>query len=156
MLRARPNLPLNSDPACIAFRSLSAFRYPGFAQRLGAGGAGELHSLGRPMKSSQAHSGPTPPLVYLWSAYKQYFCHFREPFTQKKLVVLKISARWAWYSYFIGFAASLPLLLLVFNQLHPVGSILAFTVIVAITQPLIAAVISLVVKSIPGLNQAKA
>ena len=40
MLWARPNLALKSDPACIAFRSLSAFRYPGFAQRLGAGGAG--------------------------------------------------------------------------------------------------------------------
>jgi hypothetical protein len=36
----RPNPPLNSDPACIAFRSLSAFRYPGSARRLGAGGAG--------------------------------------------------------------------------------------------------------------------
>jgi len=35
-----PNPPLNSDPACIAFRSLSAFRYPGSAQSLGAGGAG--------------------------------------------------------------------------------------------------------------------
>jgi hypothetical protein len=32
--------PLKSDPACIAFRSLSAFRYPGFAHRLGAGVAG--------------------------------------------------------------------------------------------------------------------
>jgi hypothetical protein len=32
-----PNLSLKSDPACIAFRSLSAFRYPGSARRLGAG-----------------------------------------------------------------------------------------------------------------------
>ena len=35
-----PNLPLNSDPACIAFRSISTSRYLGFVQRLGAGGAG--------------------------------------------------------------------------------------------------------------------
>ena len=47
----RPNPPLHSDPACIAFRSLSSFRYLGFVRRLGAGGAGELHSLGRPMNS---------------------------------------------------------------------------------------------------------
>ena len=32
-----PNPPLKSDPACIAFRSLSTFRYPGFVHRLGAG-----------------------------------------------------------------------------------------------------------------------
>jgi len=31
------NLSLKSDPACIAFRSLSAFRYLGSAHRLGAG-----------------------------------------------------------------------------------------------------------------------
>ena len=36
----RPNLPLNSDPACIAFRSFSCPCFLGFAQRLGAGGAG--------------------------------------------------------------------------------------------------------------------
>jgi len=36
----RPNPPLDSDPACIAFRSLSTFRFLGFAPRLGAGGAG--------------------------------------------------------------------------------------------------------------------
>jgi hypothetical protein len=41
-----PNPPLNSDPACIAFRSLSASRFLGSAQRLGAGGAGYLPSLG--------------------------------------------------------------------------------------------------------------
>src|SRR5512133_185187 len=35
-----PNPALNSDPACIAFRSLSASRFLGSAQRLGAGGAG--------------------------------------------------------------------------------------------------------------------
>ena len=35
-----PNPPLNSDPACIAFRSLSTSRYLGFVQRFGAGGAG--------------------------------------------------------------------------------------------------------------------
>jgi len=32
-----PNPPLKSDPACIAFRSLSTSRYPGSAHRLGAG-----------------------------------------------------------------------------------------------------------------------
>src|ERR1035438_7650817 len=32
-----PNPPLKSDPACIAFRSLSTSRYPGSARRLGAG-----------------------------------------------------------------------------------------------------------------------
>jgi len=45
-----PNPPLNSDPACIAFRSLSTSRFLGFVQRLGAGVAGELHSLGSFMK----------------------------------------------------------------------------------------------------------
>ena len=35
-----PNPPLNSDPACIAFRSLSTSRYLGSVHRLGAGGAG--------------------------------------------------------------------------------------------------------------------
>jgi len=45
-----PNPPLHSDPACIAFRSLSASRFLGFVQRLGAGGAGELLSLGVPMR----------------------------------------------------------------------------------------------------------
>jgi len=34
-----PNLALKSDPACIAFRSLSTSRYLGFVHRLGAGGA---------------------------------------------------------------------------------------------------------------------
>ena len=38
--RQTPNHPLNSDPACIAFRSLSVFRFLGSVQRLGAGGAG--------------------------------------------------------------------------------------------------------------------
>jgi hypothetical protein len=38
--------PLNSNPACIAFRSLSASRFLGSAHRLGAGGVGELYSLG--------------------------------------------------------------------------------------------------------------
>ena len=32
-----PNLSLKSDPACIAFGSLSTSRYPGSARRLGAG-----------------------------------------------------------------------------------------------------------------------
>ncbi|GLH73711.1 hypothetical protein GETHLI_22130 [Geothrix limicola] len=36
---ARSNLSLKSDPACIAFRSLSIFRYLGSVRRLGAGGA---------------------------------------------------------------------------------------------------------------------
>ena len=40
MRTGRPNPPLNLDPACIAFRSLSTSRYLGFVQRLGAGGAG--------------------------------------------------------------------------------------------------------------------
>ena len=40
MRAGRPNPPLNSDPACIAFRPLSTSRYLGFVQRLGAGGAG--------------------------------------------------------------------------------------------------------------------
>jgi hypothetical protein len=34
-----PNPPLKSDPACIAFRSLSTSCYLGSAHRLGAGGA---------------------------------------------------------------------------------------------------------------------
>ena len=33
----RSNPALKSDPACIAFRSLSTFRYLGSAHRLGAG-----------------------------------------------------------------------------------------------------------------------
>ncbi|WP_257304717.1 hypothetical protein [Geothrix campi] len=37
---AAPNLSLNSDPACIAFRSLSTSRFLGSVQRLGAGVAG--------------------------------------------------------------------------------------------------------------------
>jgi len=41
-----PNPALHSDPACIAFRSLSSFRFLGFVQRFGAGGGGELQSLG--------------------------------------------------------------------------------------------------------------
>jgi hypothetical protein len=40
-----PNPPLNSDPACIAFRSLSTSRFLGSAHRLGAGGAGQLHCM---------------------------------------------------------------------------------------------------------------
>ena len=35
----RPNPPLKSDPARIAFHALSAFRYLGSAQSLGTGGA---------------------------------------------------------------------------------------------------------------------
>jgi len=38
--RGVPNPSLNSDPACAVFRSFSSFRYLGFVQRLGAGGAG--------------------------------------------------------------------------------------------------------------------
>jgi hypothetical protein len=37
LLWARPNLALKSDPACIAFRSLSTSRYLGSAHRFGAG-----------------------------------------------------------------------------------------------------------------------
>jgi hypothetical protein len=40
------NPPLNSNPTCIAFRSFFSFRFLGSARRLGAGGAGWLHSLG--------------------------------------------------------------------------------------------------------------
>ena len=43
----RPNPPLNSDPACIAFRSFSSSRFLGSVQRLGAGGA-RLASFVRP------------------------------------------------------------------------------------------------------------
>jgi hypothetical protein len=39
-LGSGPNLSLNSDPACIVFRSFSSFVFLGFVQRLGAGGAG--------------------------------------------------------------------------------------------------------------------
>jgi hypothetical protein len=46
LLGVRPNPLLNSDPACITFRSLSASRFLGSAHRLGAGGAGYLPSLG--------------------------------------------------------------------------------------------------------------
>ena len=35
-----PNPPLNSDPACIVFRSFFSSRYLGSAHRLGAGAAG--------------------------------------------------------------------------------------------------------------------
>jgi hypothetical protein len=35
-----PNPALNSDPACIVFRSFSSFRFLDFAQRFGAGAAG--------------------------------------------------------------------------------------------------------------------
>jgi hypothetical protein len=42
----RPNPQLNSDPACIAIRSLSTSCFLGSAHRLGAGGAGYLPSLG--------------------------------------------------------------------------------------------------------------
>jgi hypothetical protein len=35
-----PNPPLNSDPAYIAYRSLSSSRFLGSVHRLGAGGAG--------------------------------------------------------------------------------------------------------------------
>jgi len=52
-----PNLPLNSDPACIAFRSLSSSRFPGSAHRLGAGGAGYLPSLGRHATAVQNPEG---------------------------------------------------------------------------------------------------
>jgi len=37
-----PIPPLNSDPACIVFRSFSSSVYLGFAKRLGAGGVGSL------------------------------------------------------------------------------------------------------------------
>ena len=51
-----PNLSLKSDPACIAFRSFSSSRLLGFVQRLDAGGAGELHSLGGRASESQITS----------------------------------------------------------------------------------------------------
>ena len=36
-IHLKPNLSLKSDPACIAFCSLSSFRYLGSAHPLGAG-----------------------------------------------------------------------------------------------------------------------
>ncbi len=51
--RRAPNPPLNSDPAGIAFRSLSASRFLGSAQRLGAGGV-RLASFVRPSKHEEA------------------------------------------------------------------------------------------------------
>ena len=39
-IQVTPNLSLNSDPACIVFRSFSCSRFLGFVQRLGAGVAG--------------------------------------------------------------------------------------------------------------------
>lgn len=41
-----PNPPLKLDPNSNVFRSLSFSDFPGFVQRLGAGGAGELLPLG--------------------------------------------------------------------------------------------------------------
>jgi len=54
-----PNPPLHSDPACIVFRSLSTSRFLGFVQRLGAGGAGELLSLGRYATRQEKQAAPS-------------------------------------------------------------------------------------------------
>ena len=56
-----PNLSLNPDPACIAFRSFSTSRFLGFAQRLGAGGA-RLASFVRPLMNLPALVGGTTPI----------------------------------------------------------------------------------------------
>jgi hypothetical protein len=60
-----PNPALHSDPACIAFRSLSSFCFLGFVQRLGAGGAGELHSLGSPLVKIMRLIGPAALSAFL-------------------------------------------------------------------------------------------
>ena len=39
-----PNLPFDSYLACVVYSSLSCFGFLEFAQRLGAGGAGQLLS----------------------------------------------------------------------------------------------------------------
>ena len=73
MLRAnnagRPNPTLHSDPACIAFRSLSASRFLGFVQRLGAGVAGELHSLGLPMFDHLNLPADFKPSTWNWFVF---------------------------------------------------------------------------------------
>ena len=56
----RPNPPLKSDPACIAFRSLSTSRFLGSAQRFGAGGA-RLASFVRPMWAGSAKTASGVP-----------------------------------------------------------------------------------------------
>jgi len=62
-LSCRPNPQLNSDPACIVIRSFSTTRLLGFAQRLGAGVAGYLPSLGStPCPCSLSDSLP----AFLW------------------------------------------------------------------------------------------
>ena len=58
-----PNPPLNSDPACFGFRSLSTSRFLGFVHRLGAGGAGLPHSIGIPMKTHPDNIAPTRSFV---------------------------------------------------------------------------------------------
>ena len=49
--------PLNLDTACIVFRSLPSFVFLGSAQRPGAGGVGNLPSLGRPMNKALILAG---------------------------------------------------------------------------------------------------
>lgn len=61
------NLSLNSDPACNAFRSLSAFRYLGFVRRLGAGVVGWLHSLGI-LTNIPISQGTVMALLDLWNS----------------------------------------------------------------------------------------
>ena len=56
----RPNPPLNSDPACIVFRSLSCSRFLDSAHRLGAGGA-RLASFVRPSGNSPMHNLDSSP-----------------------------------------------------------------------------------------------
>ena len=59
-----PNPALHSDPACIAFRSLSTSCYLDFVERLGAGGAGELLPLGA--------FGLFQCVAVLWSSYSNH------------------------------------------------------------------------------------
>jgi len=64
--RVPPNPPLNSDPAYLVIRSFSSHCFLGSTQRLGAGGAGQLHSLSRKHIGGTMHSGFGPPTSKVW------------------------------------------------------------------------------------------
>ncbi len=85
--------------------------------------------------------------IYLWSAYKIYFSHYKEPFSTDKTTVLEISAFWAWFSYFTAIAILLGLLGLTYNGNHPWVAIVAFVCAGFFLHPFIAAMISLAVRS---------
>jgi hypothetical protein len=91
--------------------------------------------------------------TYLWSAYKIYFSHYKEPFSEDKTTVLEISAFWAWFSYFTGIAILLGLLVLTYNGNHPAIAIIAFICSGFFLHPFIAAMISLAVKSFQRNNR---